>query len=43
MRAMGVFQEWHSNGGIKISAHVIGGTADLTVKCQGSVSEDSPD
>src|SRR3990167_2493575 len=29
MRAMGAFQEWHSNGRLKIAATVIAGTADL--------------
>lgn len=30
MRAFGTYQEWHSNGKLKIQATVIGGTADVT-------------
>lgn len=28
-RAFGVYKEWHSNGVLRIDAHVIGGTADI--------------
>jgi antitoxin component YwqK of YwqJK toxin-antitoxin module len=34
MRAFGTYQEWHSNGLLKIEARVIGGTADLAEGAQ---------
>jgi antitoxin component YwqK of YwqJK toxin-antitoxin module len=34
MRAHGAYKEWHPNGQIKIQAHVIGGTADISSTAQ---------
>jgi antitoxin component YwqK of YwqJK toxin-antitoxin module len=34
MRAHGLYREWHPNGQLKIEAHVIGGTADISAAAQ---------
>jgi hypothetical protein len=34
MRAHGSYKEWHANGQIKIEAHIIGGTADISAAAQ---------
>lgn len=34
MRAHGAYREWHPNGQLKIEAHIIGGTADVSSAAQ---------
>jgi antitoxin component YwqK of YwqJK toxin-antitoxin module len=35
-RAKGLYQEWHSNGQVKLSAFVVGGDPDITIEAQKS-------